>query len=196
MVPLIIIRIFLFALVPAGIFLLVKGIRLLSRSFNGEMIIEVPFTHKSTIFSIPGQGTYAIWQKGKIFQKTPANQFRPVIINTATNKEVPLSVSLLAPNTNNGSTGRMMMFSFQAEPGSYQLNLADGSSISRVESVISDSISRVAGIRSVAPHEYFIQIRKSQPAIMTLLGLLLSLAGGIITIGGFVLGLLAGKLFN
>jgi hypothetical protein len=68
---LILYRVLFFCMVPFGIFILVKTIRMLKGVFSGEVIAEIPFTQKEVKFEIVKPGIYAIWQKGQLFRKTP-----------------------------------------------------------------------------------------------------------------------------
>lgn len=77
---LIVFRILFFFLVPFGIFILVKTIRMIKGVFTGEVITEIPFTQKEVEFEISRPGVYAIWQKGQLFRKTPVDKFRPILI--------------------------------------------------------------------------------------------------------------------
>ncbi|MFD2145448.1 hypothetical protein [Mucilaginibacter antarcticus] len=55
---------------------MIKTIRLLKGVFNGEVLAEIPFTQKVTVFNITKPGIYAIWQKGQLFQRTPVDKFK------------------------------------------------------------------------------------------------------------------------
>lgn len=185
-------RVFFFSLVPVGVFLLIKAIRLVKKSFNGELIHEVPYARKISDFEIPYPGVYSVWHKGQVFRKAPLDKFKPLIINSRTKDEIELSPSIFRPNTNNGRTGRMELFRFSAPAGKYQLKLAEGSSVSFPEQVMSGLFP----LMKVDPEDYFIQIRVSQPVYNVLTGIPMMILAGFLMIGGLVLGILAEELIS
>ncbi|MGV8993719.1 MAG: hypothetical protein ACOH1O_06405 [Flavobacterium sp.] len=185
-------RILLFCLMPLGAFILYHGIKILRKSFNGKVMLEMPYLQKNGEFTILKSGIYSIWQKGEMFRKTPIDQFSTHIYEKATQQEINLSYSLMSPRTNDFSTGRMEIYTFHATPGIYELRLQDGSSVSNVQSFI----SKLVPLQSVDLSKYFIQIRESQSQLFTLLGIPITLVGAFGIIGGFVLGLLADQVFK
>ena len=191
MIPIIYVRILLFCLVPLGGFILYHGIKILRKAFNGKVMLEMPYLQQTGEFTIGESGVYSIWQKGEMFKKTPINQFSTHIYEKGSNKKISLNYSVLRPNSNDFSTGRMEIYTFSAKPGVYELRLEDGSSISNVESFISNLIP----LPSVDLAKYFIQVRESQSQWVTLLGIPVALLGFFGILGGFVLGVLADQLF-
>jgi hypothetical protein len=185
-------RVFFFSLVPVGVFLLIKAIRLVKKSFNGELIHEVPYARKISDFEIPYPGVYSVWHKGQVFRKAPLDKFKPFIINFRTKDEIELSPSIFRPNTNNGRTGRTELFRFSAPAGKYRLKLAEGSSVSMLE----QGISGLFPLKKVDPEDYFIQIRVSQPINNVLTGIPMIVLAGFLMIGGLVLGILADELIS
>lgn len=179
-------RIALFCLIPVGIFLLVKTIRMLKKTFNGKIMAEVPFTQKETTFQLSGSRVYAIWQKGQLFRKTPVDKFEMQLIRESNGQEVPLTTSLLRPNMNGFETGRMEMKRFYAESGNYKLILRESSGSSSFEQVFSGLFPA----KMVDYDKYFIQVRESGPAYQMFLAIPLFLISGFMIIGGFVCGLL------
>lgn len=67
-VPILYYRIFFFCLMPIGVYILIKGIKLIRGSFNGKLISETPYSQKIANFSVEEKGIYAVWQKGPIFK--------------------------------------------------------------------------------------------------------------------------------
>jgi hypothetical protein len=182
----ILMRIALFSLIPVGIFLLIKTIRMLKKTFNGKVMAEIPFTQKETTFNLPEKGIYAIWQKGQLFRKTPVDKFEMQLSRESDGEGVTLTTSLLRPNMNGFETGRMEMKRFYAESGNYKLVLRESSENSSFEEVFSDLFPA----RMVDYDKYFIQIRESGPAYQMFLAVPLFLLSGFLIIGGFVCGLL------
>ncbi|WP_342331254.1 hypothetical protein [Pedobacter sp. FW305-3-2-15-E-R2A2] len=179
-------RIVLFCLIPVGIFLLIKTIRMLKKTFNGKVMAEIPFTQKETTFNLPEKGVYAIWQKGQLFRKTPVDKFEMHLSRESDGESIALTTSLLRPNMNGFETGRMEMKRFYAESGNYKLILRESSENSSFEQVFSDLFPA----KMVDYNKYFIQVRESGPAYQMFLAIPLFLLSGFMIIGGFVCGLL------
>ncbi len=76
--PIPLIRVLFFCLVPIGIYLLVVSIGLVRKGFGGKIIVELPFATRRVNFSIPKPGSYSIWQKAPLLQKVPVDAFKPV----------------------------------------------------------------------------------------------------------------------
>jgi hypothetical protein len=188
--PIPLIRVLFFCLVPVGIYLLVVSIGLVRKGFGGKIIVELPFATRRVNFSIPKPGSYSIWQKAPLFQKVPVDAFKPVITRQLTGEKVPLSASFSRASRNDGSTGRMELFTFPAAAGDYTLELTEGSSISALERFAGKAIPA----REVAPGQYFIQVRENPPFYYSVVGIPLIVVSGLLIVGGFVLGLLAHQL--
>lgn len=181
-----------FSLIPVGLLLLILSIRLISRSFSGSIILDLPYLKKSSEFVLKKEGTYAIWHKGQYFRRAPLDEFKPVIINRSTGENVALIPSLFRPNLNNKRTARMELFRFTAPPGRYVLELAEGSSITKAE----NTLLRIIPARMVDPENYFIQVRESQPRLLAFLGIILISLAGLCIIFGLVFGILADQIFT
>jgi hypothetical protein len=179
---------FLFlGLIPAGIVILFFSVRLVKKTFSGDVILEVPYTQKSAEFTLDRPGTYSIWHQGPFFTKAPLDEFRPEITEQSTGIPVKLSSRFFRPNSNKDGNARMEIFRFSAPPGKYRLELKEGSSISRAEQRVINAIS--AG--KVDSDKYFIQIRESQPFLLSLTGIAGIVLGGFCIIGGLVSGILS-----
>lgn len=150
-------------------------------------MLEIPYTLKSAEFILDKPGIYSIWHEGQFFTKAPLDQFRPEITDLATGRTIKLSTRLFRPNANNGRTARMEIFRFSAPPGKYMLELKEGSSISRAEQSLINAIPA----RRVDDDQYFIQVRESQPLLLTLSGIVGIALGGFCIIGGLVSGILS-----
>lgn len=185
-------RIMLFCLIPIGAFLLYKSIMMVRKTFGGKVLLELPFTQKSATFEIPQAGVYSIWQKGQYFKKLPVDKFKPVICNELTKEKIALTPSIFRPNSNDGITVKIELFRFSAEPGKYSIDLIEGSSITKLETVISSLFpAKKADI-----NKYYILVRESQPFYYVLLGIPLIVVSGLLMIGGLVIGILADQIFK
>lgn len=184
-------KILFFLLIPAGILLLAFSIKLVRKTFSGNVILEIPFATKTAEFSLIRPGTYSIWHRGELFRKAPLDEFRPVIIDKSTSEEIKLSHLLFRPNTTGRKSARMEIFRFSAPAGKYILSLMEGSSISRAE----NSLIKKMPLEMVDYDKYFIQVRESQPFIITIGGIIMIVLSGFCIIGGLVLGILAEQIF-
>lgn len=182
-----IIRVLFFCLVPFGVLILVKAILMLKGIFNGEMIVEIPFTQKEVTFEISRPGIYSIWQKGKLFRRTPADKFQLKLSKVSSGENISLPRSIFSPRLNGFDTGRMEMNRFRADIGSYCLNIVGGSSVSSFEKV-------VAGLfpaKLVNYNEYFIQVRESRPMYYMVAAIPMFILAGFCIFGGIVAGITA-----
>ena len=185
-------RIIIFCLIPVGAFLLYKSIMLVRKSFSGKILLELPFIQKSATFEITESGVYSIWQKGQYFRKLPVDKFKPVIYNEATRERISLFPSIFRPNSNDGKTVKIELFRFSATPGKYSIDLAEGSSIAKLEKVLSS----VFPAKKADIDKYYILVRESQPFYYILIGIPLIAISGILIIGGLVFGILADQIFK
>lgn len=184
-------QILFFSLIPVGIFGLIFSFKLIKKSFSGEIILEIPFTQKSSDFIINQSGIFSIWHRGQYFRKVPVEEFKPEITNKSTGDKIRLQSSLFRPNLNDRKTARMELFRFSAQPGEYLLELNEGSSISGIERSLTDLIPA----KNADPDKYFIQIRESQSCFTLLAGILLVVLSGLCIIGGLVIGILSKQIF-
>jgi len=190
--PIIYYRILFFTLIPVGIFILIKGIKQLRKCFYGNLLLELPYLNKSGRFEVLKAGTHSIWFKGQLYRRIPSDQFRPIVFSVETGKEVDLHYSFFAPSIHGFGDGRVEVLMFKAEIGQYRIELQEGSSIPKLLSGLA-KLTRV--IKPIDEDKFFIQVRESQPRILTLLGVPIILIGVGGIIGGFVVGLLADQLF-
>ena len=185
-------QILFFSLIPVGIIILIFSIKLVKKTFSGNIILEIPYSQKSSEFIINQAGIYSIWHRGQYFRKAPVGEFKPEIINKSTGTKIRLYSSLFRPNSNDGRTARMELFRFSIQPGEYFLNLTEGSSISGIEK----SLINLLPAKNADPAKYFIQIRESQSRFTLLAVIIFIVLSGFCIIGGAVIGILANQIFN
>jgi hypothetical protein len=174
------IKLLLFCLIPAGAFFLFHAIRMVRKTFFGKVIIELPFSRESAIFEIPVDGVYTIWQKGQYLRKMPLDIFKPVIINLSTKERINLFPSIFRPNTNDGVTIKMEIYRFRLKAGTYSISLAEGRSVSKLES----TLSAIVPAKKADLDKYFILVRESQPFYILIASILLMIVSlGLMTIG-------------
>jgi hypothetical protein len=181
-------QVLFFLLVPVGVILLVFSIKLIRKSFSGNIIVEIPYSQKTAEFTVLKPGNYSVWHKGQFFSKAPLEEFRPRIIDRSTGTDIRLGSLLFRPNANNIRNSRMELFRFTVPAGDYILELGVGSSVSGLENTLIGLIPA----KKVDYDKYFIQVRESQPLFLTLLGIALIVLSGLCIIGGLVLGILTG----
>ncbi len=124
----IIIRILLFMLIPAGIFLLVQGIRWISKVMGAAVLLSIPLTQHEATFTLPKEGRYAIWQKGRKIRKVAVAMPAPFIYNEHTRKNIQLEYPFARVSSNNGRTGKVRVFTFRAPAGQYRYQLSSETS--------------------------------------------------------------------
>lgn len=184
------VRILLFCLIPIGIFIMVKAIKLLLKTVNGTIMTETPFTQKEIDFTIPKAGKFAIWQSGPLLKKTPVGSFEIKITSKDSSNLIPLSRSVFGPTVSGFKSARMQLYNFAANPGNYTMRLDDVEASGLVK-----TLSSLIPATPVKPTEYFIQIRESRPAIFMVISILLILIAFFCILGGFIIGLLADQVF-
>ncbi len=179
-------RILCFCLVPVGIYLLVQTIRMLRKTFSGQVLAEVPLSQEAATFSIPATGTYALWLNAELLSRFPG-QYRFNISHEIGGQQVPLHTSVFNPHVNGFKTGRMELYKFSAQSGSYRLSVDKTTGNTNA---ITAALNWLAGQPADAGR-YAIQVRESQPTYKMFLSIpMFTLSLGCI-IGGFVLGCLA-----
>jgi hypothetical protein len=179
-------------MIPLGVLILIFSIKLLQKNFSGSIILEIPYSQKSSELIIPRSGHYSIWHKGQFFRKAPLDEFRPEITSKLTGEKIKLSTLWLRPNTNNGKTARMELFRFSVPAGKYFLELANGSSITVTEK----TIMRLLPVKMVDYDKYFIQIRETTTVFLVLAGIIFAVLAGLCIIFGLVFGILADQIFT
>lgn len=182
-------RILMFACVSAGIYFLVRAIRMLRKTFNGKLIIEIPFTQKKTAFRIEAKGVYAIWQKGQLFRKTPVNEFKLSLTNQLTGEEIRLRPTWFRVYSNGWDTGRTELKKFSAESGTYNLDITASNNDHQVEKFLTNLIP----IKAVDEDKYFIEVRESQPVYYMLFAIPVMALSGLMIIAGFIGGLVGAE---
>lgn len=186
------IRILLVCCIPIGIFILVKGIKLIRGGFNGQILQEMSYQQGMTEFTIQHSGYFSIWQRSPLLTRTPIDQFKPIIEDTKTQQQIDVNPAYLGARTNGFSEGRMEVFTFSAPAGKYLLKLVEGNNLSAIQSAIASIIP----LGSIDLSKHFLQIRKSQSSLLTLAAIPVILLGAFGIIGGFVFALLADQLFK
>jgi hypothetical protein len=177
-------RILMFSMVPIGIFLLVKVIRMLKKTFNGKIIAEIPFQQKTSTFELVEPGHYAIWQKGQLFRKTPIGDFK-LQIQDESGIIVRLKPTWFNVHKSGWDMGRTELKKFTAAAGKYTLAVLDQPSGNFLQKILKDTLP----VKPLDQDQYFIQIRESQPVYYLLIAIPLFTLSGFLIIVGLVAGL-------
>lgn len=185
---------FFCVVIPIGFFVLVKTYRLGKKIFNPHIIFELPFKDSEGDFVIEKAGRYSIWQKGKLFSQSPVDKIKPQIVNLETGTIVPQSGSILRPHINGSTYGSMELFNLKLEKGSYKLQIVDGGSISKLESIISAPVVAVAP--GFNPEKFSFLVREHMNPLYILGFVWLIFLCIALIVGGFIMGLVSDKIFG
>ena len=182
-------RILMFSMIPLGIFLLVKVIRMLKKTFSGKIIAEIPFQQKKTSFELTESGQYAIWQKGQLFRKTPVGDFS-LEIRDENGNPVRLNPTWFRVHKNGWDTARTELKKFRAAAGNFTLLILDQPDGNLLQQMLKDNLP----VKPVDQSQYFIQITESQPVYYFLIAIPLLTLSGFLIIVGFVAGLVGPQI--
>lgn len=155
--------------------------------FNGEVIAEKLFTDKEIVFKVTKAGIYAVWQKGRLFQRTAADRFNLKLFHEPLGQQVSISRSIFRPHLNSLDTARMELSRFSAEAGNYRLQIVEGSGVSWLERLV----LKIFPAKPVDHSQYYLQVRESRPAYYIVAAIPLFILCGFCIIGGFVGGFMA-----
>ena len=112
-------------MIPIGLFLLVTSLRYMVKIFTISAIHDMPYRTDKGIFTIQTAGRYGIWLNGNRFKKAPLGLFGLQLINCETEKEVPLRANLIPISVTKVIDVRLELYTFYANPGTYQLLFND-----------------------------------------------------------------------
>lgn len=173
-----------FLLIPIGLTLFIISIKYILRFTNSEVIYELPFTDGQGIFTIVKEGNYALWLKGKKFTKSPLGEFGLTIINKSTGEHVHLSEIFLRSGVDVFKRGRMQLYSFQAEEGTYLISLdKEGSIRDKTSNLLANII-----IRKPVDYSLFsIQVRTHVSSLILVLCILANIFASAMIVLGIVL---------
>lgn len=112
-------------MIPIGLFLLVISLRYMVKIFTISPIHDMPYRTDKGVFTIETAGRYGIWLNGNRFKKAPLGLFGLQLINCETEKEVPLRTSYIPASVTKVIDVRLELYTFYANPGTYQLLFND-----------------------------------------------------------------------
>lgn len=112
-------------MIPIGLFLLVISLRYMVKIFTISDIHDMPYRTDKGVFTIETAGRYGVWLNGNRFKKSPLGMFGLQLINCETEKEVPLRTSYIPASVTKVIDVRLELYTFYANPGTYQLLFND-----------------------------------------------------------------------
>lgn len=112
-------------MIPIGLFLLVISLRYMVKIFTISPIHDMPYRTDKGIFTIETAGRYGVWLNGNRFKKSPLGMFGLQLINCETEKEVSLRANLIPVSVTKVIDVRLELYTFYANPGTYQLLFND-----------------------------------------------------------------------
>ena len=188
------IQMLFFCLIPLGIYSGIFAYRLGKKIFASSTITCLSFNVKEVLFKIEHTGYYSLWLEGKLFAKTPINQFKPQIVNTQNNSVIHLSPSFMRPHINGFKMSRMELFKCHLLEGDYKLELVEGASkLLPFENALA---SIIRGNDPVSTEGFSFLLKPSVHFVFMLLFILLIMFSIGCTVAGLVLGLLADQIFS
>ena len=154
--------------VAAGALLLIAGLacwsyvfKCLYIMFRTRIVVDLPLNEQFKIFKLTEKGGFAVWEEGPMLKKSPMVFSTPQIINT--DLQYPIKLSRNYGNvTKSGFTRAARLVYFcDLDVGNYILEVQAGSSLSKIDQVITNSLERVVTIPKAPLSQYRIQLRKS-----------------------------------
>jgi|GEM_PF-1174497 len=173
-------HILLFCLIPVGIFLLIQGIKFIRKSIGGVVLLDMPMMQTDARFIVPKEGNYAIWQKGKALRKRAVSMHTPDIYHEKTGERLQLQVPFAVMSTNDGSYGRVRVFTFYAPAGQYRYQL------SAAPATRDTWLQKLRTNYQADTSKFFIEIKESRPAVFLVFGILIVILSAFCIITGFV----------
>ncbi|WP_460936540.1 hypothetical protein [Spirosoma humi] len=155
----------LFAL---GLWLLILGIKQIQKAVGAPVLLKLPLTQISGQFVLTHAGEYAIWQSGRTIQRVPVKMPTPVISALQTGKPVRVQSSFSGMWVNDGWEGRIQLFTFRAQAGTYQLGWPTNAAMPHTQTPI------------------FLEIRERRSGSVLVWGILLVLIAAACLISGLV----------
>jgi hypothetical protein len=186
------VRLVFVALVPLGVFVLVKAIKLIRATFFGDIVAEAKLSQEQADLLLPVEGLYAIWLKGGRLQVPAVQSLRPAIWEKTTKVLVQLDPTVGLVRAHGSEGYRVQLFTFSAPAGSYTLDMGElpaaGKSSGALASLFSSNASD--------PSTLVAQVRATKPFYYGVLGILLCVVSGFLLLGGIIGSILADKIVN
>lgn len=171
-----------FAMIPAGIALLVIGVRMVSATWGKANVADVSFAHPKTSFTITEPGSYSIWIQIPMLKRIDLFRYT-LAIRDDMGRRVRLMHPAFSMKINSVDTQRREIYRFDLREGTYELEIAEDPG--------ARSVWNAAGASDT-----YVQIKRSTAYGWLLLQVLLLVVGLGSIIVGFVLGLKAPQLFG
>lgn len=173
---------FLF-LTMVGIASITWGIRNARKSVASKTFLELSLAEEFGEFSLPQDGKFSVWLKGRLLKKAPTPLPKPLLFERTENKKVPLYPVLFKTQVNDLSTSRIELFTFTAPKGNYLLVLSEGAELPLPLRIAIE----LAPLKVAEPEKTFFQIRENFPKFKMVLSILLIIFGSFLTLGGLIM---------
>lgn len=188
----------LYVSIPLGIFLLVKGIKMVRKVLAQDILMEMPMSKKTIDFEIQESGQYAVWVKVPVLKFNHLDKIKIAIYNKDTEKYVTLWKKVIGVKSNDGSVAQGKFLTFTVEAGNYKAELLEGTQLILLERFIwlfngwwYKLIFKEADI-----DKCFFQVRKDTPPLYGLRTTLTTVLGGVIILVSIVFMALAETFFE
>lgn len=178
-----------FLLIPIGLCLLVVGIRNTVRLANPEKVYELPYVDEKGTFTIDEPGKYSVWLNGKLLQKIPIGEFGLSLTNCETRLSIPLYKPLLPARVNGFKIGRIELYDFKADAGTYSLERTNFASMS---DRMRQSVGHILLRKPIDYNQFSFQLYRQTSKV----ALSLSIIGIVIGFITFILGILLPIAFS
>ena len=186
------VRLVFVALVPLGVFVLIKAIKLIRVTFFGDILAEAKLSQQRVDLLLPAEGLYAIWLKGGRMQVPSGQSFRPTIWEKTTKAFVQLNPTLGQVRAHGSDVYRVQLFTFSAPAGSYTLEMGELPPVGKSAGALASLFASKAS----DPSTLVAQVRATKPFYYGVLGILLCVASGFLLLGGIIGSILADKIVN
>ena len=98
----------------------------LIKIFVGKTILKTNAEYGTQDLLIEKSGFYSLWVNGEIFSKPTLEKFNAMIINENEKRFFDMP-SFFRANTNNGSSGSILLECYYLEKGTYKFKIGNGS---------------------------------------------------------------------
>jgi hypothetical protein len=191
-----VLQILFFSCIPIGIFLFVKGIKMVRKFSNKNILMEMRLSDNSMDFAITKSGRYAVWVKAPVCKRNHLDKVKINIYNQNKQKYLKLWKNIFATQSNNGSVGQSKYLSFKAQAGNYKAELSEGTQLRIIERMLWVIYQPILRLKEADINECFFQVRENTSPFYGLLSVLTIILGVGSAIAGFVLGLLTETIWK
>lgn len=129
--------------------------------FRTQIVVDLPLNEQFKAFQIKEKGGFAVWEDGPMLKKSPMVFSTPQIINTDLQHPIKLSRNYGNVTKSGFTRAARLVYFCDLDVGNYILEVQAGSSLTKMDQVITNSLERVVTIPKAPLSQYRIQLRKS-----------------------------------